>query len=111
MNKVTLTPADVADLAVARGVSTFWTDRIHDMADHGWTVGGRRFGDRVVSPYVAAYVNSAWPLKGQIVLTREDGVKVRLRLKGTRPGHQKFTVTTEGTSNLVDDDGLIRVES
>ena len=72
-------PLDVANIAVNRGVDDFWWERIRSMADHGWTVKGRRNGDREVSPYWQIRVAKNWPLRGSIACHRQDGKVVYLR--------------------------------
>jgi hypothetical protein len=75
-------PEVVAAEAINRGVHPIYQDRIRDMASNGWIVKGHPHGDQVVSPYTEMHVLGNWPLDGKIVLRRQDGAVVTLKLVG-----------------------------
>lgn len=80
-------PSDVADKAIKLGIHKVYASSIRDMADWASTKSGKQYGDRITGRFVDVKMARGsdakfWPLEGSIVLTRDDGQKFRLYLKG-----------------------------
>ena len=72
-------PADAAIVAAAR-CNRFWTDRLADMMRHACTVDVKTDGSTPCAEYRVKVdrVAKAWPAKGSVFVTRNDGKRFRL---------------------------------
>lgn len=73
---------EVAPLAIARGADRFFHGRLRDMAQHAAITHGTVNGDNHKLPFSSMRVAKGWPARGSVTLTRTDGAKFRLHLKG-----------------------------
>lgn len=84
MKQAQLTPDDLIALARERGVHPLFAPRLRELAEHAYTTHGHPHGDRKVAPFTAARIARGWPARGSITLTRADGARFALRLRGDR---------------------------
>lgn len=77
------TPHDAAAYIAKRISSPFWQDRVHDMIRHA-CLAPSNDGSTPIAIHNAKVdrVASQWPLAGSISITRDDGRKFRLVMKG-----------------------------
>lgn len=77
------TPHDAAAHIAKRISSTFWQDRLYDMIRHACLAPSNDGSTPIAMHNVRVdRVASQWPLAGSISITRDDGKKFRLVMKG-----------------------------
>ncbi len=74
-----------------RGGDRFFSDRVHEMANHASIVSGHPHSDCIRAGFTGLRVAKSFPRKGSVTLYREDGATLYLRLEG-----DKWTITKAG---------------
>jgi len=68
---------------VSRGVDKFWTERLREMLTHVETTHGSPNGNRKTADLQVDRVAKSWPVSGSVFVTRSDGKRFRLYMKGS----------------------------